>query len=57
MTKIAELKDRGAVVAWSPLSDYADVLALGSKVSFFDTIVMCRGEEDCGGQRGGVWRG
>ena len=35
MTKIAELKDKGAVVAWSPLSDYADVLALGSKVRFF----------------------
>jgi hypothetical protein len=32
MTKIAELKDRGSVVAWSPLSDYADVLALGTKV-------------------------
>jgi hypothetical protein len=35
MTKIAELKDRGAVVAWSPLSDYADVLAMGSKVRHF----------------------
>jgi len=32
MTKIAELKDRGSVVAWSPLSEYADVLALGTKV-------------------------
>ena len=32
MTKIAELKDKGAVVAWSPLGEYADVIALGSKV-------------------------
>ena len=32
MTKIAELKDKGAVVAWSPLCEYADVIALGSKV-------------------------
>jgi len=32
MTKIAELKDKGAVVAWSPLvGEYADVIALGSK--------------------------
>ncbi len=38
MTKIAELKDKGAVVAWSPIGggtgggEYADVIALGSKV-------------------------
>lgn len=41
MTKIAELKDKGAVMAWSPVSgggggisegEYADVIALGSKV-------------------------
>lgn len=37
MTKIAELKDKGAVVAWSPIggegeNNYADVIALGSKV-------------------------
>jgi len=31
MTKIAELKDKGAVVAWSPIGDHADVVALGSK--------------------------
>eukprot|EP00578_Thalassiosira_sp_NH16_P006546 CAMPEP_0181106352 /NCGR_PEP_ID=MMETSP1071-20121207/16486_1 /TAXON_ID=35127 /ORGANISM="Thalassiosira sp., Strain NH16" /LENGTH=1086 /DNA_ID=CAMNT_0023189753 /DNA_START=165 /DNA_END=3425 /DNA_ORIENTATION=+ len=31
MTKIAELKDKGVVVAWSPLGEYADVVALGSK--------------------------
>ena len=38
MTKIAELTDKGAVVAWSPLPDYADVLALGSKVRFFGSV-------------------
>lgn len=32
MTKIAELQDKGAVVAWSPMGEYADVVALGSKV-------------------------
>jgi len=31
MTKIAELRDKGAVMAWSPLAEYADVVALGSK--------------------------
>eukprot|EP00579_Thalassiosira_antarctica_P000907 CAMPEP_0201876878 /NCGR_PEP_ID=MMETSP0902-20130614/8436_1 /ASSEMBLY_ACC=CAM_ASM_000551 /TAXON_ID=420261 /ORGANISM="Thalassiosira antarctica, Strain CCMP982" /LENGTH=1129 /DNA_ID=CAMNT_0048404213 /DNA_START=68 /DNA_END=3457 /DNA_ORIENTATION=+ len=31
MTKIAELQDKGAVVAWSPIGEYADVIALGSK--------------------------
>ncbi len=45
MTKIAELKDRGAVVAWSPLSDYADVLAMGSKVRIF----LVRSSRVCGG--------
>lgn len=32
MTKIAELQDKGSVVAWSPHGEYADVIALGSKV-------------------------
>ncbi len=41
MTKIAELKDKGAVVAWSPIggegeNNYADVIALGSKVRACD---------------------
>ncbi|KAL7553035.1 hypothetical protein ACHAWF_017169 [Thalassiosira exigua] len=31
MTKIAELQDKGAVVAWSPLREHADVIACGSK--------------------------
>ena len=40
MTKIAELKDKGAVVAWSPLiGEYADVIALGSKVRFCFNVV------------------
>jgi len=45
MTKIAELKDKGAVVAWSPLvGEYADVIALGSKVCkilYYDSHVCC----------------
>jgi len=42
MTKIAELKDKGAVVAWSPLGEYADVIALGSKVCMpFIVCVFC----------------
>ena len=40
MTKIAELKDKGAVVAWSPLGEYADVIALGSKVCILSVVVF-----------------
>lgn len=40
MTKIAELKDKGAVVAWSPIGEYADVIALGSKVRHSLYIIM-----------------
>jgi hypothetical protein len=45
MTKIAELKDKGAVVAWSPIggegeNNYADVIALGSKVRV-STALRC----------------
>ena len=41
MTKIAELKDKGAVVAWSPfIGEYADVIALGSKVRFFNVAML-----------------
>ena len=46
MTKIAELKDKGAVVAWSPVGgggssegEYADVIALGSKVRSSSRVV------------------
>ena len=35
MTKITEVEDRGATVAWSPVSSHADYLALGVKVSAF----------------------
>ena len=40
MTKIAELKDKGAVVAWSPLGEYADVIALGSKVCISSEVAV-----------------
>lgn len=53
MTKIAELRDKGAVVAWSPLGEYADVIACGSKVrlslfsSFTEDNIVVR---VCGGE-------
>ncbi|KAK1739842.1 protein transport protein SEC31-like protein [Skeletonema marinoi] len=31
MTLITQIEDKGAVVAWSPIGEYADVIALGSK--------------------------
>jgi hypothetical protein len=31
-TLITQIEDKGAVVAWSPIGEYADVIALGSKV-------------------------
>ena len=34
MTLITQIEDKGAVVAWSPIVEYADVIALGSKVRF-----------------------
>ena len=40
MTKIAELQDKGAVVAWSPIGEYADVIALGSKVRFLLLLLL-----------------
>jgi|AntRauTorckE5430_2_1112549.scaffolds.fasta_scaffold01803_2 hypothetical protein len=39
MTKIAEIEDRGATVAWSPVNEYADVIAVGAKVCF-DSIAL-----------------
>jgi len=33
MTKIAQIQDRGATVAWSPIQAFADVIALGAKDS------------------------
>ena len=35
MTKIAQIDDHGSALAWSPLKDYADVVALGTKVSYY----------------------
>ncbi len=32
MTKITQIEDRSATVAWSPISSHADVIALGAKV-------------------------
>jgi len=32
MTRIAQIDDRGAALAWSPVSSHADVIALGTKV-------------------------
>lgn len=32
MTKVTQLEDRGAAVAWSPIASHADYLALGAKV-------------------------
>lgn len=32
MTKVTQIEDRSAAVAWSPISSRADVIALGEKV-------------------------
>lgn len=32
MTLITQIEDKGAVVAWSPIGEHADVIAVGSKV-------------------------
>lgn len=32
MTKITQIEDRSAASAWSPIREYADVIALGAKV-------------------------
>ena len=34
MTKITQIEDRGATVAWSPTSSHPDVIAVGAKVSY-----------------------
>ena len=33
MTKITQIDDKSAATAWSPVRSYADVIALGTKVS------------------------
>jgi hypothetical protein len=43
MTRITQLEDRGAAVAWSPVASHADFLALGAKVcSCTESVVCCR---------------
>ena len=32
MTKITQIEDRSAASAWSPIREYADVIAIGAKV-------------------------
>jgi len=44
MTRITQIEDRGAAVAWSPIKSHADVIAVGSKDS--GSI----GFDDCGGE-------
>ena len=38
MTKITQIEDRSAAVAWSPIQSYADVIALGAKVSWMKKV-------------------
>jgi hypothetical protein len=40
MTKISQIDDRGAVVAWSPVGEFADVIALGSKVCVVVVVLL-----------------
>lgn len=35
-TRITQLENRGAAVAWSPIGSHADFIALGAKVCAFD---------------------
>jgi len=35
MTRITQLEDRGAAVAWSPIGSHSDFIALGAKVGFY----------------------
>ena len=50
MTRITEIEDRGAAVAWSPEDSLADVIALGTKVCnhvcFISLFVRWR-ENEC----------
>ena len=34
MTKIAQIDDHGSALAWSPVKEHADVVALGTKVRY-----------------------
>lgn len=45
MTKITQIKDKGATVAWSPCPEYPDTIALGTKVGG----ILCFYCHDCDG--------
>ena len=37
MTKVTQIDDRSATIAWSPIGSHADVVALGAKVRTNDS--------------------
>jgi len=43
MTKITQIEDKGATIAWSPCRQHPDIIALGTKVSQADEkkILCC----------------
>ena len=47
MTLITQIEDKGAVVAWSPIGEYADVIALGSKVRSIISSFSISSEKEC----------
>jgi len=47
MTLITQIEDKGAVVAWSPIGEYADVIALGSKVRIIISSFSIYSEKEC----------
>lgn len=40
MTRITQIEDHGAAVAWSPIGKHADFIALGAKVCFLLRIAL-----------------
>ncbi len=52
MTKITQIDDRSATIAWSPIQSHADIVALGAKVreggrgfcGFFKMSLQCSRE-------------
>ena len=45
MTKIAQIDDHGSALAWSPVKDHADVVALGTKVRYMGTKQSDHGQK------------
>ena len=45
MTKIAQIDDHGSALAWSPVKDHADVVALGTKVRHMGTKQSDHGQK------------